>query len=1039
MKMNRTRLAALLSGSAVLLAGTAAVLTWDAQPAVRHYQFRDQLAQGRFAGYNEYLHMMRANQVTGEIDPAAVQAAWAQLIQTAQKTNTLNWESRGPDNHGGRTRSLLVNRNNSNIVYAGSVGGGLYRSTNGGASWNVVSDPGANQAIGSICQAANGDIYYGTGEIWLGYGGTGQNTTPNFAGRGVYKSTDGVNFVQLASTLPASNSASAAWTAVADIEAHPTDANTIFAATNGGFMKTTDGGATWTQLLSGSITDFALSAAGTIYVNQAGRTMKSSDGTTFTEVSAPVVTATSLPRRAGGRIRYSVSPQDDNYVYCVQTNGSALAAVYRSTDGGSTWSKIGQKGANFDPLCNGVGSDVYCQGIFDLFLTVSAKNKDHVWLGGITVWQWSATGGWVQASTLNDFAGNPFYLHADSHELIVDPNNPDVIFTSNDGGVFKSNNHGATWFERNLGYNTYQYFGFGVGKDRKLLGGCQDNGTSYLDYTSVSPHGVKKLFGGDGGHSDISWLNPKVMFAETQNGNFYRSDDEGEGWSTFSNALLTQARTAGLPYSNWMMPFELWETTNDMQSRDSVSFELLPGIRSMGFGDGIKRVFKGKINHNQPAAEFIPNTLQITAGALTATANANGIISGDATGVFYADSAYFDITFNSPPIAEVIVTCDVFLPQGSPLTLKSAIGALPVRATTTSRLDVGDEFKVQDPIQSMFFVGLTSQVTATVPKMGGIFMTRDVHDFSKTPEWWRIAHFGSNVTPHYMKVSADGNHLFVSTTNGRLYRISNLLAARTLSQAWLDSASAVITVTQIGNWNGRVVTGIDVDPNDPNRVAVSLGNYGNSAYVYVSTNALASVPTFASKQGDLPAFPCYSVSFDKGNPNRLFVGSEWGMFMTDNINSATPSYTEENNGMARVPVFEIEQYRTDFNYDPNNPISSPTEGDVFIATHGRGWFQTTTTSVNRPLGSNEPEARVDKESLGLFPNPASDIVRVPVGDGAVTLTIRTMDGRLVRRVDMKTTNGVSAVPVQVSNLAKGEYVLTRTQGGQAISEIFMKR
>ena len=62
-----------------------------------------------------------------------------------------------------------------------------------------------------------------------------------------------------------------------------------------------------------------------------------------------------------------------------------------------------------------------------------------------------------------------------------------------------------------------------------------------------------------------------------------------------------------------------------------------------------------------------------------------------------------------------------------------------------------------------------------------------------------------------------------------------------------------------------------------------------------------------------------------------------------------------------------------------------------------------------------------------------------MGDGSVTLTIRTMDGRLVRRVDMKTTNGVSVVPVQVSNLPKGQYVLTRTQGGQAISEIFLKR
>ncbi len=351
MKMNRTRLAAILAGSGALLAGAAALVNMNTG-AERQYHYRENGASASFAGYNDYMNMLRVNQVTGEIDPAAVQAAWTQLLQTAQKTNTLNWESRGPDNHGGRTRALLVDRNNSNIVYAGSVGGGLYRSTNGGASWSIVSDPGANQSIGSLCQAANGDIYYGTGEIWMGYGGTGHNTTPSFAGRGVYKSTDGITFTQLASTLPANNSGSAAWTAVADIEAHPTDASTIYAATNNGFMKTTDGGTTWTQLLSGSITDFAISKTGKPYVNQAGRTMKSTDGTTFTEVSEAVQSTTALPRRAGGRIRYTVSPQDENYVYCVQTSGSALAGVYRSTDGGDTWAKIGTKSNNFDPLCN---------------------------------------------------------------------------------------------------------------------------------------------------------------------------------------------------------------------------------------------------------------------------------------------------------------------------------------------------------------------------------------------------------------------------------------------------------------------------------------------------------------------------------------------------------------------------------------------------------------------------------------------------------------------------------------------------------------
>ncbi len=1037
--MKRTLKISLLAGSAALVAAVAAfVALQDGQQ--RQYQPRESGINAAYAGYSDYMHMLKANQVTGEIDPNAVQAAWAQMQQISSKTNSLNWETRGPDNHGGRTRALLIDRSNSNIVYAGSVGGGLYRSTNGGASWSVVSDPGSNQSVGSICQTSNGDIYFGTGEIWMGYGGGGSTSTPSFAGRGVYKSTDGINFVQLASTLPANNSASAAWTAVARMEAHPTDANTVFAGTNNGLMKSTDGGTTWTQLLSGSITDFTSSVSGTLYVNQAGRTMKSTDGSTFTEVSSPVLSATSLPRRTGGRIRYTVSPQDENYVYVVQTSGSQLAGVYRTTDGGATWARIAQRSNNFDPLCNGVGSGRYCQGIWDLFLTVSSKDKDRIWLGGITVWTWSAATGWEQASTLNDFAQNPFYLHADSHELIVDPKNPDVIFTSNDGGIFKSNNHGATWFERNLGFNTYQYFGFGVGKDRRLLGGCQDNGTSYLDYTSVSPHGVKKVAGGDGGHSDISWLDPKVMFSETQNGNFSRSNDEGEGWSGFESPYMNTATLQGLQLSNWMMPFELWETTNDALSHDTVRFQLLPGIRSMGFGDGVKRTFRGKISHLQPAAKFIPNTLRIKAGPLNATSNANGVVSGDATGVFNADSGYFDITFTSPPIAEVILTCNVYLPAGSSIGLKSSIGALPVRAATPTRLDSGQVFKIQDPIQSMFFVGLTSHTTASFPKIGGIFMTREVHDFSKTPEWWQIAHLGNGVTPQYMKISNDGNHLFVSTTSGRLYRISNLLAARKASQASLtDTANYLITVTSIGNWSGRSVTGIDVHPTDANRVAVSLGNYGNTSYIQVSTNALAAAPTFQNKQGDLPTMPCYSVSFDKGNPNRLMVGSEWGVFMTDNITSATPSYSEENNGMARVPVFEIEQYRTDFLFDPNNPISSPTEGDFFIATHGRGWFQTTTTSVNRPLGSSNDAVIADKESFGIYPNPAADMVRVPILEGAVTLTLRTMDGRLVRRVDLNNTAGIKAVPMQLDGLAKGQYILTRSQGSSVRSEILIKR
>jgi hypothetical protein len=1026
-------------------AAVAAMAFLPAAPTAAKYQPRPVEGTMAIAGTQEYLHMLRANGVTGEIDPAVVAQAWQSLQNMpSAKTTTLAWDSKGPDNYGGRTRALLVDKNNSAHVFAGSVGGGLFKSTNGGATWNVVSDPGANQSVASITQAANGDIYYGTGEIFLGYGGTGQNTTPNFAGGGIYKSTDGGNtFTHLSSTMPASVSGSGDWAAVADIAAHPTDASTIYAATNTGFKKSTDGGATWTTVLTGGITDFAISNSGKIFLNRSGQTMYSTDGNTFNEISSPVVTATSLPRRTGSRMRYAISPQDENYVYVIQTNGSKLAAVYRSMDGGTTWSKIGQRGNNFDPLCNGSGTGQYCQGIYDLLFAISPTDKNHIWLGGITVWQWQETQGWSQVSTLNNFGGgNPYYLHADSHEMIFDPNNGNIAYAANDGGVFKSTDGGQTWTERNLGYTTFQYFGFGVGKDRKLIGGCQDNGTSYLDGTLVSPNGAKDVFGGDGGHSDISWLRPKVMFAETQSGNFYRSDNEGASWSSFASPVMNLASQRGFPLSNWMMPFELWETANDANSEDTVTFELLPALRSMGYGDGIKKIFKGKMRHGQDAAEYLAGTFQVTAGPVTLTADAQGNISGTGgSGTFVADSGYFEVTFTSAPLAEVIMTCDVFLPAGSDLSLASAIGGLPIDVTTAAVMNVGDTYKAQDPVQSMFFAGLSSWSDAAFPTIGGIWMTREVHQFGST-EWWQIAHLGYGTTPQYMKISNDGNHLFVGTTNGRLYRISNLQQARSKSEASIDSVSSyVLTVNQIGTFPNRVVTGIDVDPNDANRVAVSLGNYGNTNFVYVSTNALSASPTFSPKQGNMPNVPAYAVSFDKGNASRLVVGTEWGIFVTDNVTSGAPTYTEENDGMARIPVFEIEQYRTNENYDPNAPGSSATEGDFFIATHGRGLFHSVSTSTSRPVSIDERPRANEGLALGIYPNPASERVQVPVeAQGEVRISIRTLEGRVVRRVDMKRVpTGMESYTMDLTGLAKGSYVVTRTQNGSAASEIMIVR
>lgn len=755
--------------------------------------------------------------------------------------------------------------------------------------------------------------------------------------------------------------------------------------------------------------------------------------------------ATGLPRRTS-RTRIAVSPQNNDIVYVAQLSGDALSAVYRTADKGATWTKIGQKGAQFDPMCQ----SGRCQGEYDFLFAVSPKDANHIWLGGITVWDWQQSTGWRQVSTTSGFGGgaNPFYLHSDNHEMVFDPKNPNTAYIGNDGGIFKSTDHGYTWTERNYDYRTYQFYAFGMGRDRKLIGGTQDNGTTYIHGRGNTPAAGKRLLinssYADGGHADISWLRPKVMFGENQNGDLGRSDDDGETFQPFYSPIMTAAESRGYSLSNWMMPYKLWETTNDPASTDSARFELIKSIRSMGFGDGIKRVFKGKMSHPQSTAKFIAGGFKVFAGPYMMTADAQGNVTGDGTGTFNPDSAYFEITFNNPPLAEVILTCDVYIPAASKIRMSSNIGGLPIPYTTASRLDVGDVVKVQDKIQSMFFVGLNSHVdAATSLKLGGIFMTRKVHDFSNTPEWWQIAHLPGKGEPLSMEISKDGNHLFVGTNGGFVFRISNLLAARKQAQAHIDSVSKnVLTVTQIANFNGRAVTGIAVDPNDADRVAISLGNYGNSTYVQFSSNALAaSGVSFVPKQGSgasaLPATPAYSISFDKANPNTVYVGTELGMYSCANI-AATPSWVEENEGLGRVPVFGIRQYRTDDLYDASAPGSQATEGELYIATHGRGFYKTGSTAVNRPVGLNErPVASNDRSALSVYPNPASDKVNIRLELNAsadVVLTLRSIDGRLAKQVRLgRLDSSVDKVSLDVSGVRPGHYVLTVQTGDRVQS------
>jgi hypothetical protein len=1036
MIMKSTLLTVSIAGIAIIGSG---VMMMGLKPEKQYTQRKLVVEQSNAAaGASAYMHMLRANQITGEFSSADMELAIQQLNAFSATNKTaalgLSWDFAGPDNVGGRTRCFVIDKDNSNVLYTAGVAGGIFKSTNAALSWIAIGEEMENKAVVSMTQAANGDLYAGTGENMYApsTNGIGGASSSGMTGAGIYKSTDGgATWTRLTSTVPPPNNPSSPWSAVGALGADPTSGNRIYAATLGGLRKSDDGGATWTNpiaatLAVGRATDLTVATNGGVWVNIDGKTIYSPNGNdnTWVEVSKTGLGANILPR-SQGRQRYAISPQDPNTVYCVQTAGEALSGVFRTLNNGETWTRIGQKTPFFDPLCQS-----QCQGNWNLLLEVSASDKNHIFLGGITMWEWKQTGGWRQVDLLFDFPGNPWYIHADKHYMKFDPKNPNIVYALTDGGVSKSSDGGETWGTFNRNYSTSQYYHIDFGEDRTLVGGTQDNGSHVIDGKGNTPLASRDLgpvnnFSGDGGYSRISWLNSRIYFTSYQQGRMGRSENAGESFTSFYSNRIN---VIGPPLSAWMIPYHLYETTNDPLSEDSILFKAFPASQSLGFGGGLTS-FTSTIRRPQDAAQFIASSFRIVSGALVIQSDAQGNLSGAGTGTFDANTGNYSVTFSSTPLAEIVVTCNVRYIAGSSLRVQSLTNGLPFNFSLTQTLEPNDSIKIQDPVQNLFAAGFN----------GSVWVTRKALDFSATPEWWKVGAWSTSAqNPNNalcIEFSADGNYLWVGTSNGQVVRVSNLSQARDIESADMDFAtSPVVTHATVANYGGRVITGIAVDPNNPDRVAVTVGNYGNTSYVYYSSNATSATPTFVSKQGNLPQFPAYSVTFDKGNPAALIVGTEYGIFTTDNINAPSVSWSEENNGFPRVPVFTLRQYRTNKSSASNTDLLM--EGDIFAGTHGRGIFRTTSLMSSRPVSVPEEDnftfADRNATQLVFAPNPAKEFTTLElniVRSEDVNIFVRDLNGRLVKQMKLnKMPAGKHDIRLETETLANGNYIVTVQMG-----------
>jgi len=379
---------------------------------------------------------------------------------------------------------------------------------------------------------------------------------------------------------------------------------------------------------------------------------------------------------------------------------------------------------------------------------------------------------------------------------------------------------------------------------------------------------------------------------------------------------------------------------------------------------------------------------------------------------------------------------------GDVLKVRSNNNSHPFSFVLTNNLANGDSLRIKDVVSSKLFVALANKV----------WMTKDMLDFGKQPQWFELSNTSVDFSgiPQAMAHSKDANHLFIGTRDGRLFRISNIALAYNYELADINSPLCIVATKQLPIYEpggttpiSQAITSIAVDPNNPNNVMVTLANYGNDNYIYMTTNALDGAPTFTSKQGNLPQMPVYASILEMTSPEKAMVGTEHGVYITDDINSASPVWTADQGEMGNVPVFDLQQQWINRAADTVQLINIDTVvmnypgtnnyGIIYAATFGRGLYRC--NNFRKPVGIEEnPSYTASNElSMSVYPNPITDQATIKfeiTENNSVSYQIFDLSGRMIQQQELGIfTQGSYQHTVNFDQLKNGTYIL-RMQSGQ---------
>ena len=922
-----------------------------------------------------------------------------------------SFKQAGPLNLNGRARAFLIDNQNPDIFYLGIVNGGILKSENKGISWRKLDTPD-DLWISGLTQSPDGTLYAVTNSNF-------DNITKR---RGaVYKSTNGESF-EPTDSQPLEDEHSRHFNFI-----RAQTKNIIYAGTRSRLVVSQDGGKNWTATFNDPscnpgfqlIQDMILLPDGSALISTGSAIYRSTDPTapcSWNEVMKSPV--------ASRRIVIDYCEHNPDYIYAAVYAPGIFAPgleIYKSTDGGQNW-QLNSPTLASSPFT--AASLTGFMGVYSLSIAIDPVNCDVVYVGGQEVYKVSDM--WTKIA--DGYRELPFGNNAlqTAFQLQFDPENSNRLYVPGENGLFYIDDVKAQEPEvislnfRTIGADVHT---IEVDARGRIGSSTHSKGVFLIDPHKPADAGrtAEGILDVDGYDVKFSNLSKSVFVSHSHNRVYaYKENQAPQPFFPFidqNNYIY-----AGINQAETMTNFDYWESANDSESVDSVTFRLDTVIKNLHTLQEHTLSVSGTLSTKQPHARLIPGTVSFINQNPNQTVtfrdyNQDGILYDDnvnKVGTLNYQTKEYEIEFFHTPAnnSTLSIQYPFELNAGDTLFLNSPAQGLPINFALTSNLEPGDSVKIQDPYTSIFAMTYNDGIVLSreILRKGVPDYPADYIDLKHLPN--------TKDNPRNLHISKDGNHLYY-TSDSRIHRISGL---KKISLRNANQINDILTDESLGYYPG--IKRIQLDPSGKNRMLVQIDN----DELYEVTGILPGENTTskilsAKLPDDIQQITC--MVYDVNDPNTILLGTYEGLYITENANRREPDWTL-NGG------------ETDFLFiEDMAQVTCPSAeddiyGNFYLATRGRGIWTTGSLGTFVPDYAKNESAQNSPGGLNVFPNPAQNRINIALPKGTKDFqgNIRIFDigGRMVQENRQQHIAAHQRISINISTLTPGIYMMQAQDG-----------